>query len=91
MPALLPTAAAGAEWVLRWRKTLLLFVCLLATWCYAPGLRAYFAQDDFTLLALVRLLQEPALPFWHDHFPGSLFFRPLGIFVWWLMGDAATR
>ena len=84
MPALLPTAAAGAEWVLRWRKTLLLFVCLLATWCYAPGLRAYFAQDDFTLLALVRLLQEPALPFWHDHFPGSLFFRPLGIFVWWL-------
>ena len=84
MPALLPTGVAGFEWVLRWRKTLLLLVCLLATWCYAPALHAYFAQDDFTLLALARLLHEPALPFWHDHFPGSLFFRPLGIFVWWL-------
>ncbi len=84
MPALLPTSAAGFTWVLRWRKTLLSLVCLLAIWCYAPALHAYFAQDDFTLLALARLLHEPALPFWHDHFPGSLFFRPLGIFVWWL-------
>jgi hypothetical protein len=84
MPALLPTSAASSQWVLRWRKTLLLLVCLLAIWCYAPALHAYFAQDDFTLLALARLLHEPALPFWHDHFPGSLFFRPLGIFVWWL-------
>jgi hypothetical protein len=84
MPALLPTSAAGFAWVLRWRKTLLLLVCLLAVWCYAPALHAYLAQDDFTLLALARLLHEPALPFWHDHFPGSLFFRPLGIFVWWL-------
>lgn len=58
--------------------------CLLAAWCYAPGLRAYFVLDDFSLLALARLVRDPALVFYHDHFPGSLFFRPLGIFAWWL-------
>lgn len=59
-------------------------VAVAAIACYAPALRAYFVLDDFTLLALARLLHEPLLAFTHDHFPGSLFFRPLGIFVWWL-------
>jgi hypothetical protein len=66
------------------RALALAVVCAVAIACYAPALRAYFAQDDFTLLALARLLHEPLLAFNHDHFPGSLFFRPLGIFVWWL-------
>lgn len=84
MAALLPTGAAGAAWARHRNKALLTLVCLLAVWCYAPALHAYFAQDDFTLLALARLLREPMQVFCHDHFPGSLFFRPLGIFVWWL-------
>ena len=78
--AALPTGG----WARHWRNALLVFVCLLTVWCYAPALHAYFAQDDFTLLALARLLHEPAQLFYHDHFPGSLFFRPLGIFLWWL-------
>ncbi|HET7779036.1 MAG TPA: hypothetical protein VFL07_10815 [Rudaea sp.] len=77
-------AVRTGGWTRRARVALLVFACLLAVWCYAPALHAYFAQDDFTLLALARLLHEPALPFYHDHFPGSLFFRPLGIFLWWL-------
>jgi hypothetical protein len=78
-----PSAAAPA-----WRKSArpLAFAaaCLAGIGCYAPALHAYFAQDDFTLLALARLLHQPWLLFYHDHFPGSLFFRPLGVFVWWL-------
>jgi hypothetical protein len=68
----------------RWRAAALATICAAAIWCYAPALRAYFAQDDFTLLEIARLLREPWLLFVRDHFPGSLFFRPLGIFVWWL-------
>lgn len=88
MAALLPTGAAGTGWARHGNKALLACVCLLAAWCYAPALHAYFAQDDFTLLALARLLREPLPVFYHDHFPGSLFFRPLGIFVWWLTAAA---
>ena len=68
----------------RWRTLALVAVCAAAAGCYAPALHAYFAQDDFTLLEIARLLHAPLLLFVHDHFPGSLFFRPLGIFVWWL-------
>ena len=66
------------------RALAVVVVCAAAIGCYAPALHAYFAQDDFTLLALARLLHQPLLAFHHDHFPGSLFFRPLGIVVWWL-------
>jgi hypothetical protein len=74
------TGALGA----RWRTLALAVVCAAAIGCYAPALHAYFAQDDFTLLEIARLLHAPLLAFVHDHFPGSLFFRPLGIGVWWL-------
>jgi hypothetical protein len=84
MAVLVPTGSIPSIWSRHRSKVLLALVGLLAVFCYAPALRAYFVQDDFTLLALARQLHEPALPFWHDHFPGSLFFRPLGIFVWWL-------
>lgn len=79
----------------RWRRSLAIALALAAAaWCYAPALRGYFAQDDYLLLALARLLRDPLAPFWHDHFPGSAFFRPLGIFAWWLAAslfDAAPR
>jgi hypothetical protein len=74
-PAVLPRA---------WRIAALILICALAAWCYAPGLRGYFVQDDFAFVALSRLLHQPWLVFYSDHFPGSLFFRPLGIFLWWL-------
>jgi hypothetical protein len=77
-------AIQAHRWRRHWRPAALALVCLAAVWCYAPALHAYFALDDFTLLALARLLREPLTVFDHDHFPGSLFFRPLGIFLWWL-------
>jgi hypothetical protein len=61
----------------------ILLALAVGTFCYAPALRAFFAQDDFAFLALVRLLHQPWLLFVHDHFPASLYFRPLGVFVWW--------
>jgi hypothetical protein len=67
-----------------WRAIALALVCLVAIWCFAPALHAYFMEDDFLLLALARMVHQPWQVFYHDHFPGSLFFRPLGIFVWWL-------
>jgi hypothetical protein len=79
-----PSPHAGARAARLRRAAALAVVFAAAIWCYAPALHAYFAQDDFTLLALARLLREPWLVFYHDHFPGSLFFRPLGIFAWWL-------
>lgn len=72
----------GRSWV--WRGAAVLGVCLPAAWAFAPALRAAFIQDDFLLLALARLLDQPWQVFWHDHFFGSPFFRPLGIFAWWL-------
>jgi hypothetical protein len=66
------------------RRAGLILVVLAAVGSYAPALHAYFVQDDFLLLAEARLIDRPLLPFIHDHFPGSLFFRPLGLFVWWL-------
>jgi hypothetical protein len=71
-------------WHPYWRIAALAGVAAVAIWCYAPALRAYFVQDDYILLAIARLLQQPLQVFHHDHFPGSQFFRPLGIFVWWL-------
>jgi len=84
MAAFVSTGGAVSDWTRHRNKALLVLAGLLAIFCYAPALRAYFAQDDFTLLTLVRLLQQPLLVFYHDHFPGSLFFRPLGVFLWWL-------
>ena len=77
-----------------WRTVALAAIGGAAIWCYAPALHAYFLQDDFLLLAIARLVQEPSAIFWHDHFPAGQFFRPLGIFVWWLSAalfDNAAR
>jgi len=82
-----PTPAASLP--RRWRIAALLIALALGAWCYAPGLRAFFAQDDFAFLALVRLLHQPWLLFVHNHFPDYAYFRPLGVLLWWLVADAA--
>ncbi len=77
-----------------WRIAGLLIAFALGAWCFAPALHAWFAQDDYAFLALVRLLHQPWLVFVHDHFPGSMYFRPLGLFLWWLaaaVGEDAAR
>src|SRR5262249_7163496 len=79
---MLGLSAAGGGRGRSGRALALLAACLLAAWCFAPALHAYFAQDDFTLLALARLLREPWLVFYHDPFPGSRYSRPLGVLLW---------
>jgi hypothetical protein len=84
MAALVSTGGTTSFWARHRNKALLALVGLLAVFCYAPALRAYFVQDDFVLLAIARQLHQPLLLFFHDHFPGSLYFRPLGLLAWWL-------
>ena len=62
-----------------------LLALVVAAFCYAPALHAYFAADDLAFLALVRLLDQPWLLFVHDHFPASVYFRPFGVLVWWIV------
>jgi hypothetical protein len=57
---------------------------LATAWVYSPALSSYFVLDDFGLLAYSRMLGNPLPGFVHDHFPGSLFFRPLTMAFWWL-------
>ena len=71
----------------RWRRLaasvasaglLVLTIC-----CFAPALRAYYAVDDYLFLAISRLLQQPWSLFVNNHYPGSEYFRPFGLFFWW--------
>jgi len=80
------SAARARAWPasVQWRRAGLVTAAALVTWCYAPALRAYFMLDDFLILALVRMVGAPLQAFYHDHFFGSPFFRPLGFLVWWL-------
>lgn len=90
--ALVPPSAVRTTRL--WSVAGLLIALALGAWCYAPALHAWFAQDDYAFLALVRLLHQPWLVFVHDHFPGSMYFRPLGVFLWWLvaaLADDAAR
>ena len=84
MAALVSTGGVTSGWSRHRNKALLTLAGLLAVFCYAPALRAYFVQDDFVLLAIARQLHQPLLLFYHDHFPGSLYFRPIGLSIWWL-------
>ncbi len=51
---------------------------------YWPALRSAFFSDDFFLLAVSRYVGDPFSLFLHSHFPGSFFYRPLGMTLWWL-------
>ncbi|QBB71346.1 hypothetical protein ELE36_13840 [Pseudolysobacter antarcticus] len=61
-----------------------LALCAITALVYWPALRSYFVFDDFTLVTYSRLLRNPLLPFVQEHFPGSPYFRPLGMALWWL-------
>ncbi len=74
------TDRAGRLWT--WPAAV--FGALIVVVIYAPALSSYFVLDDFGLLAYSRMLGDPLPIFVHDHFPGSLFFRPLTMAFWWL-------
>jgi len=84
-----PVPACAAPSAPHARIAGLLLALALGIWCYAPGLHAFFAQDDFAFLAFVRLLHQPWLLFAHNHFPDYAYFRPLGVLLWWLVAATA--
>ena len=81
--------------LLRRRKSL--SIAILATgvaWAFWPALHAAFYLDDFFLVAIARLLDDPFAAFANTHFPGGVFYRPAGMVFWWLavkiFGNAPT-
>lgn len=44
---------------------------------------AYFLLDDFGMLAIARFLENPFEPFYREHIPGGLYYRPVGMLLWW--------
>ncbi len=59
-------------------------VVLLAIIVFRAAFSAYFLLDDFGMLAIARFLDNPFGPLIHDQFPGGLYYRPLGMLVWWI-------
>ncbi len=66
----------------RWTAAAVLALTAFAA--YRAALGGYFLLDDFGMLAVVRFLDTPFVPFYTDHIGGSLFYRPLGMALWWL-------
>ncbi len=50
--------------------------------------------DDYGMLAIARFVDMPLQYFVADHIPGSLYYRPIGMLVWWVtervFGASAT-
>lgn len=51
---------------------------------FYPALNSFFYWDDFPLMCMSRYIGNPIHFFIQDYFPGSLCYRPLGMFSWWL-------
>jgi hypothetical protein len=51
---------------------------------FRAAFHAYFMLDDFGMLAIVRFIDNPLEPFFREHIPGGLYYRPLGMLLWWL-------
>ena len=57
---------------------------LFGLFIFYPALSSYFFTDDFVFLAISRYVHNPLTFFNSDHFPGGVYYRPLGILSWWL-------
>lgn len=51
---------------------------------FYPSLSSYYFSDDFAFLTIARYIGNPLSFFYHDHFPGGFFYRPIGMLSWWL-------
>ncbi len=47
-----------------------------------------FVIDDYVFLAQSRLIEAPLAAFWSSHFYEPIYFRPIGIVIWWLATEA---
>ena len=67
----------------RWFVATCIVVGLLAIIAFRAAFSAYFLLDDFGMLAIARFVSNPFGSFVHDQFPGGLYYRPVGMLVWW--------
>jgi len=51
---------------------------------FRAAFAGYFMLDDFGMLAIARFLDSPLDPFLGEHIPGAVYYRPVGMLVWWL-------
>ena len=58
-----------------------------AAWAYWPVLGADFVADDYVFVATARMVDAPWVALWQSHFYEPYYFRPIGIWSWWV----ATR
>ncbi len=68
---------------LRLSLTAVLVVLALSA-AFRAALFAYFLLDDFGMLSIARFIDNPLEPFVRNHIPGGLYYRPLGMILWWL-------
>jgi hypothetical protein len=61
-----------------------LLIALMLILVFRAAFSAHFVLDDFGMLAIVRFLENPLEPFVRNHIPGGIYYRPLGMILWWL-------
>ncbi|MGL5004783.1 MAG: hypothetical protein ACRDAM_17740 [Casimicrobium sp.] len=57
---------------------------LMVAWCFRPATRGDFVIDDYVFIAQSRMVDAPWEAFWTNHFYEPVYFRPLGVGLWWI-------
>ncbi len=65
------------------RFFLILLIAFVA-WVYWPATRADFVIDDYVFIAQSRMIDAPWQAFWSNHFYEPVYFRPIGVVLWWI-------
>ena len=65
-----------------------LLVIAVFAWSFWPVRGGDFVIDDYVFLAQSRLIDNPLVAFWSNHFYEPIYFRPIGIMIWWLAAAA---
>lgn len=73
------------SWISRyWQGISVALIAIATAATYWPALHSRFVADDFFLLVIAQHTGDPLSLFLHSHFPGSFFYRPVGMALWWL-------
>jgi hypothetical protein len=65
------------------RFALVLLFAMVA-WVYWPATGADFVIDDYVFIAQSRMIDAPLVAFWSNHFYEPVYFRPIGVVLWWV-------
>jgi hypothetical protein len=64
-------------------RAALVLLMAFVVWAYWPATRADFAIDDYVFIAQSRMIDAPWEAFWTNHFFEPVYFRPIGVTLWW--------